>query len=126
MTALPVGDPGRAGEHIEVDRCEQCGGSFLEFFDGEPIRLAREVLVAPGPRAARLPERALLCPDCETELVRRAYLDTEVELSRCEACMAVFVTANELRALAGAVQARPPDPPEPSWLDRLVAMLTSR
>ncbi len=105
-----------------MDRCEHCGGSFLEFFDGEPIRLAREVLEARPTGASKLPARPLSCPDCGTPMVRRAYLDTGVELSRCETCLAVFVSTDELQLLASAMQALPPERP-PTLFERILAML---
>lgn len=119
MTPYPVEDPAAAGGHVEIDRCESCGGSFFEFFDGEPIRLASETLQAAPPGASRPVSGAPICSDCGQPMERRRYLDQGPELARCESCMALFVSATELEELAGMRLER--DDAPRGWLAKLMA-----
>ena len=123
MDELPVraDDP---SAHAQIDRCAACGGLFLEFFDGEPSALSRELREHgdTGARPARHPSHPLACPDCEAPMVRRAYLGEGPELARCESCLAVFLAPDQVAALARLELAREPEP-EPSWLARLLGWL---
>ena len=141
MTEVPV-PRGESEERAEVDRCDACGGLFLEFFDGEPSGLARSLLgearpvsagpadpmePSPSPTAAALPEpdrEELVCPDCERALSFRAYLGEGPELPRCEVCLAVFLTPALLERVADLELS--PEPEAPSWLERLMSWLPSR
>jgi len=125
MTRVPLEDPARGDEPIEIDRCDLCGGTFLEFFDGEPIGLAKgAVASAPERRteAAAAPPR---CPDCEIVMVERAYLDVGPMLARCDTCLAVYVSRERLEELA-ATRMKPADDAEPrGWLERLLGLFGS-
>ncbi len=112
---------GQAGEVVEIDRCDQCGGTFLDFFDGEPIGIARDALEDAPARRAQAPERPATCPDCDRAMVDRPYLDDGPMLARCDTCMAVFVSGERLEALAAA-RVKPLDEEAPSWLQRLRAL----
>lgn len=110
--------------HAQVDRCAACGGLFLEFFDGEPSAISRDLRErsdAGATRAREAPVR-LACPDCEEPMVRRAYLGEGPELARCESCLAVFLAPHEVAQLARLELARDPEPEE-SWLVRLLGWL---
>lgn len=129
MDELPVEtDPRDSSAGAEIDRCAQCAGLFLEFFDGEPSAISRGVRtrgdVAHTGHAPR-PGDALTCPDCGTHMTRRPYLDSGPALARCETCLAVFLTPSEVEELARL--ALSPEPvEEPSWLDRLLRWLPGR
>jgi hypothetical protein len=123
MDELPVqaDDP---SAHAQIDRCSACGGLFLEFFDGEPSAISRDLRERADVAATRgrdAPEQ-LACPDCEEPMVRRAYLGEGPELARCETCLAVFLAPHEVAALARLELAREPEP-EASWLVRLLGWL---
>lgn len=123
MDELPVlaGDP---SAHAEVDRCAVCGGLFLEFFDGEPSAISRELRASSDLDTTRAsaPRGPLACPDCDEPMVRRAYLGEGPELARCETCLAVFLTPHEVARLARLELSREPEPEE-SWLVRLLGWL---
>jgi hypothetical protein len=123
MEELPVraDDP---SAHAQIDRCAACGGLFLEFFDGEPSAISRELRERSDVGAARAREAParLACPDCEEPMVRRAYLGEGPELARCETCLAVFLAPHEVAQLARLELAREPEPEE-SWLARLLGWL---
>lgn len=119
MDAYPVDGPAAPGGHVEIDRCASCGGTFFEFFDGEPIRLAHETLESVPRAKGGAVTRAPVCPDCGVSMDRRRYLDAGPELARCEACMALFVSAAELEELA-RTRLNEPDRPD-GWLEKLLA-----
>jgi hypothetical protein len=57
------------------------------------------------------------------------YLGDGPALDRCGTCLAFFATIETLQRLAQYRMSRPPSPTEqggPSWVERLVARLTSR
>jgi Zn-finger nucleic acid-binding protein len=125
MDAVPVsGDPSDPQARAEADVCAKCGGMFLEFFDGEPAAISRDILrntdVKP---TVSLNVGTLRCPDCAEEMVRKAYLDQGPELARCETCMAVFLAPDEVETLARMELKEEPAPKEPSWLSRLIGWL---
>lgn len=117
--ALPL----RGGGDAEVEICNRCGGVFLEFFDGEPGELSRSLLAHDGHEAAlpRAPPAAVACPDCGVPMAELRYLDVGPRVSRCDACMAVFATRQQLRELADFRPPEQPPEPEPSLLGRLRA-----
>ncbi len=121
MEVLPVDDPSGEGDPVEIDRCAACGGTFFDFFDGEPIALAAGTVRDAPPSASRLPLRAPTCPDCGIPMERRAYLGEGPELARCEGCLGLFVGAGELASLAQTQLAPPGEPPPDGWVAKLVA-----
>lgn len=91
----------RLGVHdqqVELDACIRCGGVFLDYFDGEPAAIAAELRDAVRPRA-RI-EAPVTCTDCDVSMELQRYMETGPELFRCTACMAAFVTPEQLGALA--------------------------
>lgn len=120
MEELPVAADPSGTEHAEIDRCERCGGLFLEFFDGEPSALSRAWEGGADPRAPLVPERPITCPDCESPMVERAYLGHGPRLPRCETCLAVFLTPASRQELARMSLPREREP-EPGWLERALA-----
>lgn len=126
MTRVSLDDPARDDGLVEIDRCNRCGGIFLELFDGEPIGLARGVVASTPARSSDRPARPARCPDCETPMVERPYLDEGPMLWRCETCLAVFVSRDRLEELASTRVRRNDEAAPPSWLDRLLALFGSR
>lgn len=122
MDEVPVRqDPTDASAGARIDRCPDCGGMFLEFFDGEPSAISRGLrgrsdLVGTPPSE---PTESLFCPDCDGPMVRRRYLEHGPELARCESCLAVFLTPAEVEELA-RLTLPAEESAEGSWLDRLL------
>lgn len=118
MDEVPLALEGR--ERVAIDRCAHCGGAFLEFFDGEPIALARHIpeRTSEAPVQVGTPR----CPECERPMVEHRYLGEGPELARCEGCMAVFVDALSLGELRRATL-RDPRQEEVSWVQRLLGVL---
>lgn len=109
-------------EPIEVDRCAKCGGTYLDFFDGDPGAISRTMEAEVGP-AGEATLREPICPDCAQPMVRTRYLDSDLVLARCEGCLAVFLSPAELHELAH-LRLKPEDKPEPhGWVARLRAWL---
>ncbi len=112
----------RAKGQGAVDLCDQCGGVFLEFFDGEPVDLSRGVVehvkrfaVASGPGD----QLDGVCPDCQKSMVVQRYLEQGPRIARCDGCMAIFATSEQVRALASFRFTQDGS----SWFERLVAQL---
>jgi hypothetical protein len=108
---------GRGG----VDVCDRCGGVFLDFFDGEPALLSREITLhlerfqmpfKPGSAPLR-------CPDCERSMDVHPYLNDGPNIARCNRCLAMFATPEQIRALATFDFIEDPLP----WQSRLLALL---
>jgi hypothetical protein len=112
-------------ERGSVDLCDRCGGVYLEFFDGEPAELAREVtpylLHEHTPRRPWGDGQPIACPDCERVMEVQPYLDDGPHVARCHRCLAVFATPEQVLALARfhTIQDAPP------WYARLLATLRS-
>jgi Zn-finger nucleic acid-binding protein len=113
-----VAVPVSGNESARVDHCEQCGGVFLEFFDGDPGDLSRGVLERMLKHSGDHLRANPRCPDCEIPMVQSRYLDTGPAVSRCGRCMGVFATLSQLRAVASYSDTEQPEP-EPSLLQRL-------
>jgi len=121
MTVVSIDGPGDDGA-VNIDRCPQCGGTFLEFFDGEPIGLAQGAIGEAPQISAPPPAATVTCPDCESAMVERAYLGEGPMLARCDTCMAVFVSRDRLGQLA-SMTVRPAEVgAEPGWIQRLVSL----
>jgi Zn-finger nucleic acid-binding protein len=114
-----VAVPVSGQESARVDHCEQCGGVFLEFFDGDPGDLSRGVLERMLAHSGDHPFRAdPPCPDCEIPMVQSRYLDTGPAVARCSRCMGVFATPFQLREVASYSDTDEPEE-ERSLLQRL-------
>jgi Zn-finger nucleic acid-binding protein len=125
MDAVPVSaDPNDASVRAEADICAKCGGIFLEFFDGEPSAISRGMIKRRElDRKGAAHEGALTCPDCDSPMVRKAYLGQGPSLARCEQCMAAFLAPDEVAVLARLELAPEIAHVEPSWLGRLLSWL---
>jgi hypothetical protein len=121
MDVVPLDGAGSSAE-AAIDVCGSCRGAFFEFFDGEPSAISRAISRRPPGRVpARTPNVGVMCPDCAAPMVRKPYLGRGPEIARCEQCMAAFVTADEMQALAQlSLEADPKDAaPAPSWTARV-------
>jgi len=89
-----------AGEGAAVDLCSGCGGVFFDFFDGEPSDLSN-LLVKDRRPAARRPPVEAECAACGVPMLPHRYLEDGPLVFRCGACLGLFATSDNLRALAG-------------------------
>lgn len=91
------------GETLEVEQCGQCGGLYLDFFDGEISRVAR-ALVRCIDQVPSLPPptHTMQCPDCDLPFSEEPYLKTWRFLRRCPGCLSAFLFPDELRVMARA------------------------
>lgn len=87
------------GENVELDVCAQCGGVFLDYFDGEPAAIAAELRDSVRPGTARL-DLPVTCTDCNVAMELQSYLESGPDMFRCTACMAAFATPEQIDALA--------------------------
>ncbi|MEZ4226164.1 MAG: zf-TFIIB domain-containing protein [Polyangiaceae bacterium] len=90
---------------VGLDVCDDCGGVWIEWFDGDPASVARVVPSRRGIPGQQLSERK--CPSCRVALDRVRYPDVSdgAEVARCGECAGTFVAANQV-----AVLARAPEP----------------
>lgn len=107
--------PQRVGE-VEVDRCERCGGLWLDV--GELPRLVTQSSLPRSPAIPNSPQHNVItapCPRCGgqghmTRLHRNEY---PLVIDSCPVCYGVWLDAGELGKLS-----RPP-----SWRDRIRRVL---
>lgn len=114
------------GDEGGVEVCDGCGGALLDFFDGEPTALARQ-LAEHAQRFSKEESRSqatLSCSECEVPMTTAPYMAQGPTLSRCARCLCIFVSAGELLALAHFQQVEAEAEP-PTWLERLAAALRS-
>lgn len=109
-----------------VDRCPDCGGIWIEWFDGEISSVASGARHAPAAgRAERVGEHA--CPDCRTPLQQVRYPDEKsgVEILRCGVCAGAFVPRGALDVIAVLGPASDAPASARSWLDAVVERVRS-
>ena len=103
--------------------CDSCGGALLDFFDGEPTALAKELSEHAIKFARPSKFTSPSCPECEVTMVTTAYLEPDgPSISRCTQCFCMFITAAQVIAL-GKFKQLEALPENSDWFDRLVAAL---
>jgi Zn-finger nucleic acid-binding protein len=90
-------EPRKVGDAV-IDVCAQCGGIWVDWFDGDLVTMVRG---APWDRGARLPVVAAegpgpqgaapSCPRCRRPLEDERYLESWAEILRCGDCAGAFV-----------------------------------
>ncbi len=92
-----------------VDRCSQCDGVWMDFFDGEFASLARQIefIAIPGEPSPA----SISCVDCHANMPRVAYLDRGPPIHRCPECLGTFATPVQLEALAEYFEREKAEPP---------------
>lgn len=113
------------GEQQSVDLCKRCGGAYMDFFDGEPSAIARELTEQQkrAPSKPQLPAPApLRCPACQIEMRVAPYMEGGPSISRCPRCLAIFASARQLALLAVFVET---EEKEKSWLHRVLQAVFS-
>ncbi len=111
------------GDGDGVGVCDSCGAALIEFFDGEPTALARELSEHAMKFATSAAFSSPACPDCEVPMLTTTYLEPDgPSISRCTQCFCIFVTASQVVALGNFEQLEALRD-SPDWFDRLVAAL---
>lgn len=109
VTLAGEGVNGGNHDQVVVDLCESCPCVFIEYFDGEPATIARALRQEPLMQASALgkipvsnqPDNAEpKCPECNIPLQLMLYLDDGPPVHRCDQCMAILATAEQIAALA--------------------------
>jgi len=93
---------------------------WLDWFDGDPVRLARRVASKPTVQEAKQDEGA--CPRCQVPLTPEEFREVGPPLSRCDQCFGLFVPGGAVALLA----AQAPEPEaisKPSVWNPLAAIL---
>ncbi|MCB9581205.1 MAG: zf-TFIIB domain-containing protein [Polyangiaceae bacterium] len=106
-----------------VDVCGDCGGVFVDWFDGE---VSTAVLGAdpPVPLALR-GQGDGNCPLCRTPMTEATYPDEGgARVARCGGCAGTFVPRDSMDAIV-ALGAPEDAPSEASLLDQLLGRLRS-
>jgi Zn-finger nucleic acid-binding protein len=116
----------REAEEALVDVCPACKGLWIEWFDGELGKVAREMPPMSFPTAAtRTPQNG--CPSCKRALYEEVAIQRPyVTVARCGECAGAFVTREAFDVLAAHAHADdepPPDDEERSLYARLAAFL---
>jgi len=117
----------REAEEALVDVCPACKGIWIEWFDGELGKVARDLPPLSLPvTAAPAPQNG--CPACKRALHEEVALERPyVTVARCGECAGAFVTREAFEVLAAYAQPDeeppPPDEEEPSLYARLAAFL---
>jgi Zn-finger nucleic acid-binding protein len=105
---------------VEIDRCDTCGGVWLDDGEMRKVEMAARARVAAGGDAAlaallqrtyaraRREERApISCPRCNEELFEREWgFRSQVMVDVCIECQGVWLDADELEQLEEFFSAR--------------------
>ena len=109
-----------------VDRCRECHGAWLDWYDGQLAELLSTESLGGGEAAISPKERRLdghKCPRCQCALtaqtIGRAFV------YRCGDCGGAFVERDQMAAIVGAVPTEPAPKPEDSPFARFLAVLRS-
>ncbi len=81
-----------AGESL-VDVCRHCRGIYLDWLDGEPRELVRQVVTPLGATPVGAEPAALAggCPRCAVPLNTELYQGRGPWVHRCSGCQGIFV-----------------------------------
>jgi Zn-finger nucleic acid-binding protein len=101
-----------------VDRCPDCGGLWIDWFDGEISAVAASARRLPQTDGAS-GDGTSSCPDCRTTLSAVRYPDDQrgAEILRCGSCAGAFVPRGSLEVVIAL--GPPPDPKSETRSSRL-------
>ena len=106
-----------------LDICADCGGVWMDWFDGNPIATAKTLDAHAGARPAK--PGAWHCPECRVPMTHSRY-PTESDgawVARCGTCAGTFVAAAELRTLAHSPLRNEDSSEDPGWLRELITSI---
>jgi Zn-finger nucleic acid-binding protein len=117
----------RAVEESTIDVCENCGGVWLDWFDGEAPELARQAAPLPSIDVAPPPLSRQACPRCVAPLRHELFLGRGPGVFRCADCMGLFVPRASFDDLL-EIEPTHADEPPPSehprgWPARMLARI---
>ena len=114
-----------AAATASVDRCPDCAGLWIDWFDGEISSVASSIpAMAP---AAPVAPATHACPDCRATLSLTRYPDEKsgAEIWRCGGCAGAFVPRSSLEAIVALGPPADPAPPAKAGLfAELLRLLT--
>jgi Zn-finger nucleic acid-binding protein len=111
MSARIAGD-------AEIDMCPQCHGIWVDWFDGNLVRVARDAApIEPGAHASG---GSHACPRCHRRLHTESFRGARVR--RCAECAGTFVERKAFDDLI-ALAIEEPKKKEPSAIDRLIEVV---
>ncbi len=119
-------EPRDAGSGALVDVCPGCAGVWIDWFDGDPSTLARELAPLGPARDPSEGESGAPCPRCTQRLLEEPYAGNGPRVLRCVDCAGAFVprsSYDDLAELAPPVAEDEAPPTEPNGLGRLVAAI---
>jgi Zn-finger nucleic acid-binding protein len=93
---------------------------WFDWFDGDPVRLARRV--ASDPRVKEAKQDEGYCPRCQVHLVAEEFRDVGPRVYRCDQCFGLLVPGGAVALLAAQVPEREATS-EPSVWNSLAAIL---
>lgn len=110
------------GTKVEV--CPQCGGVWIEWFDGPVSDVARQLVDdAPRPMGTSEPPRTgLSCPECRSPLAREDR-SPSAWLFRCGGCAGSFVPREALGGVSWNPLEERPEDDEETWAERAIEAL---
>ena len=110
---------------MKVELCGQCGGVWIEWFDGPVQQVSRKLGAIAFPLAAQRgrAEDDFSCPECRSPLVRESRSEASW-LYRCGVCAGAFVPREALDGVAWDwTEELDEDEHEGAWVARLLGRL---
>jgi hypothetical protein len=86
-----------------VDVCRECAGIWVDWFDGDLARVARDAGANTKPPSARGPVAKSItpsCPRCRRPLHEERYRDGAAVVLRCSECAGAFVPRASAQVIA--------------------------
>ncbi len=101
-----------------VDLCDDCGGAWFDWHDGDAPGLAQALHRAPDRAAPDEPASPPgPCPRCALPLTAESFLGDGPVVDRCPGCLGLFAPSASLAALAALADQhqRAPSAPPSFW-----------
>lgn len=92
------------GDGIEVERCPECDGIWLDHGELKEI-LQERISERANPRDMAAADRShRMCPDCDRELFERHFINSRVRIDQCIQCAGIFLDGGELEQIRGFIE----------------------
>lgn len=114
----------RDTDGARVDVCAACGGLWLDWFDGDPVRLARRV-----PKARVVQEGDSTegrCPRCRVPLEAEEFREAGPRVYRCGVCFGLLIPGDAVELIAALNPASDAPAEEPGSLWTALAAIMRR
>jgi Zn-finger nucleic acid-binding protein len=106
-----------------IDVCPECGGIYLDWFDGEPTAALQGWAPTHDPNQAPIQSLKGVCPKCGGGLVGEELPGTGAIIFRCVGCAGFFATEPAAKMIAGHTEPLPSD--APGFFSQLVLLMRS-